>query len=484
MPRTRLEFQGIAPSVILLQGIFRAKAIPVTIMAFSLNPFDRDLNLTDKDDRKLFKDGCKGLKEENKFDGKRESYVNFMKLIKVGLESIKAMECLMIGTAWVVTSPQPSQLLDLFENKNIKKEQIKEHCDLVWANTDHASTPRYFRTFTAPTVAPTDDATLNDARNQRKLRHVMMGNKIWSSLKSKYQLEILPNVDEFKYQGEFDGVKLLQHMRDHVNPSTTIGSANMKDEVESKNLSKFGQNIGQYHTWLLDAKARIERDEGKGKYNEYLRSMFKTYETCNNKEFREAIKDERRKWITGRLKQDYDLKDLIETANLMYNNEVATNNWEYSQVESSTSKQKSEDRFVALNATVEELKLQIAGKRSGGGGGRSGANSGAGDPNRKRGEMPPWRFVNEKNEKTMIKDDHTFGWCDNDCHRQRPMWCGRPNCLNKADFRAKKKSEEDGQKVETGSNAGKADFKIALAAMMSPDDFETVQKQFGGFMGN
>ena len=170
------------------------------------------------------------------------------------------------------------------------------------------------------------------------------------------------------------------------------------------------------------------------------------------------------------------------TANLMYNNEVATNNWEYSQVETSTSKQKSEDLFVALNATVQELKLKIAGKHSGGGG--SGANSGAGNPNRRQGKMPPWRFVNKKNKKTMIKDDHTFGWCDNDCHCQRPMWCGRPNCLNKADFRAKKKGKEDGLKVETGSNAGKVDFKVALAAMMSPDNFEMVQKQFGGFMGN
>ena len=49
--------------------------------------------------------------------------------------------------------------------------------------------------------------------------------------------------------------------------------------MERKNLSKFVQNIGQYHTWLLDAKAQIEQDEKKGKYNEYLQSIFKTYET-------------------------------------------------------------------------------------------------------------------------------------------------------------------------------------------------------------
>jgi len=87
-----------------------------------------------------------------------------------------------------------------------------------------------------------------------------MRDKVSNSLKSEYQLEILSNVDELNYEGKFYGVKLLKHMRDHVNPLTTIGLSNMKDEVKSKTLSKFGQHIGQYHTWLLDAKSQIEQD--------------------------------------------------------------------------------------------------------------------------------------------------------------------------------------------------------------------------------
>jgi len=38
--------------------------------------------------------------------------------------------------------------------------------------------------------------------------------------------------------------------------------------------------------------------------------------------------------------------------------------------------------------------------------------------------------------------------------------------------------------METGSNAGKEVFKIALAAMMSLNDFKTFQKKISGFIKN
>ena len=33
-------------------------------MAFILNPYSAELNLADKDNRKLFQEGCKGFKKE------------------------------------------------------------------------------------------------------------------------------------------------------------------------------------------------------------------------------------------------------------------------------------------------------------------------------------------------------------------------------------------------------------------------------------
>ena len=40
-------------------------------MTFVLNLYDAVLNLADKDNRKLFRDGCKGVKAKDIFDGKK-----------------------------------------------------------------------------------------------------------------------------------------------------------------------------------------------------------------------------------------------------------------------------------------------------------------------------------------------------------------------------------------------------------------------------
>ena len=99
-------------------------------------------------------------------------------------------------------------------------------------------------------------------------------------------------------------------------------------------------------------------------------------------------------------------------------------------------------------------------------------------------ELKAWRFENPKNEKTKtLKDGTVMRWCTNNCH-PKPMWCGRQNCLNKAEYAAKngggrknEKNEKKNQKLPVLD-----DFKIALAAMTSSEDFETLKNQF--FQGN
>ena len=52
-------------------------------MAFILNPYSADLNLLDKEDLKIFQEGCKGFKKEaNFFNGKRKYFDDFCKLME------------------------------------------------------------------------------------------------------------------------------------------------------------------------------------------------------------------------------------------------------------------------------------------------------------------------------------------------------------------------------------------------------------------
>mmetsp|Transcript_38803 Transcript_38803/g.46775 ORF Transcript_38803/g.46775 Transcript_38803/m.46775 type:complete len:84 (+) Transcript_38803:284-535(+) len=82
----------------------------------------------------------------------------------------------------------------------------------------------------------------------------MLGNKLWNSFTSHFQLEILPQANGFKKEGEFDGLLLLHQFRKHVNPSTAVGSSMLKNNFNSKDLKEFGQDLKKYHTWLEDYK--------------------------------------------------------------------------------------------------------------------------------------------------------------------------------------------------------------------------------------
>ena len=75
-------------------------------------------------------------------------------------------------------------------------------------------------------------------------------------------------------------------------------------------------------------------------------------------------------------------------------------------------------------------------------------------------------------------------WCTNDCH-PKPMWCGRKNCMSRAEYAAKyggKNRENKNREQEKEKPQLSKDFKIALAAMTTKEDFESLQGQF--FSGN
>ena len=62
------------------------------------------------------------------------------------------------------------------------------------------------------TTRPTDNETLNAAREIFQLRHTTLGAMIWGSLMGSFQLEIICDEDKFKTDLECDGVKLWYYI--------------------------------------------------------------------------------------------------------------------------------------------------------------------------------------------------------------------------------------------------------------------------------
>ena len=58
------------------------------------------------------------------------------------------------------------------------------------------------------------------------------------------------------------------------------------------------------------------------------------------------------------------------------------------------------------------------------------------------------------------------------------MWCGRKNCLNRADYSVAWKQKNTEKEAETKGKNDNSKFKIALAAMPSTEDFAALQERF------
>ena len=100
-----------------------------------------------------------------------------------------------------------------------------------------------------------------------------------------------------------------------------VGTSKIKDKIESKTISSFDNNVIKYNTWFSYKCTQIIKKERDG-YNEYLRSLFRAYLTCNDNEFVDSVKDVKRwrKINQGKLNSNYTYRDLMELGRVMLNN--------------------------------------------------------------------------------------------------------------------------------------------------------------------
>ena len=170
---------------------------------FLLNPYDADLDLQKKDDKRLFMEGCKGV-QGFEFLGKRNKITEFLKLLQIELDDIRLRETLMISTKWTAGTRNPSKVIDMLRDSNLTTREVKSHCDLVWSDSkyDPATTPRFFKKLD---TAPADDNELEAIRNKSRIKHVMLGKKLWNSLSPAYKVELSGDADEWYRAGNSDG---------------------------------------------------------------------------------------------------------------------------------------------------------------------------------------------------------------------------------------------------------------------------------------
>ena len=101
--------------------------ITSTIATFKTNSYDRLLNLDKVSDLKLYKEAVKGLEKDDKFDGKKEHFDTFQKLMGKSFREVKCMEGLLIPTEWDSTNADDAAKrlvlteVDTFETSKISR---------------------------------------------------------------------------------------------------------------------------------------------------------------------------------------------------------------------------------------------------------------------------------------------------------------------------------------------------------------------------
>ena len=110
----------------------------------------------------------------------------------------------MILTAWDTNNanaeaqklPTRIGMVDMSKNNILTKEQAKVKLELVWVDTTvGTNASKYYKIFG---ITPIYHTILIAERNNMKLKYMIMGKKIWKSLKSGFQIEILGSNHEFK----------------------------------------------------------------------------------------------------------------------------------------------------------------------------------------------------------------------------------------------------------------------------------------------
>eukprot|EP00957_Ditylum_brightwellii_P080175 6097905-Ditylum_brightwellii.AAC.1 len=81
-------------SSIANSGSISTVSAVISKMSFILNPYDANLDLGNKDNQKLFVDATRGLPKGQKFDGKKESFLVYIKLIGHLLGDLRVEEIL------------------------------------------------------------------------------------------------------------------------------------------------------------------------------------------------------------------------------------------------------------------------------------------------------------------------------------------------------------------------------------------------------
>eukprot|EP00957_Ditylum_brightwellii_P020033 1512303-Ditylum_brightwellii.AAC.1 len=115
------------------------------------------------DDCNLFVEATKELPKGQKFNGTKESFPNFAKLVSHLLRDFRLEELLRVAVKWsnATNVKDPSETVEIFLTNRMPPEKVRKRADI----------PKYFKKYGATKLANTP--ALEADRNARRPKHLI-----------------------------------------------------------------------------------------------------------------------------------------------------------------------------------------------------------------------------------------------------------------------------------------------------------------------
>lgn len=289
------------------------------------NPFSQPLDLTTKEGMGLFKNGSKGLKDEDKYDGNKANG----KVMKQHIQIRSSNTCWGDILGQIEDSNGVKRNL-LEESHALTLEDVTKHSQKIWSE--------------GKTDFKIDEGVVDaDGKiAQKRIKSAMIAQFIQNSMTTKafLDLQIHKKKFEFKYSNgltENCGLLLIYFLFEDIDPDTRVGTQTLTDDLEGLTLAEFDDDIVKMYTSFETILHELELREDP--YKKPVPLLLDILVEHKDKEFAKCIQDKRDEYDEGK---DYTVAELMRIAKSKLNN-----------IESRRKRQERRDKRSKSNSTID-----------------------------------------------------------------------------------------------------------------------------------
>ena len=100
--------------------------------------------------------------------------------------------------------------MNLYDSNKATEEEVQFHYGIVWSDSSFGtSTSDYFDRCR---TSPTNTTELDTLWDTRKLKHVILGQKLWGSFTSEFQIDIQRSRREYQIDGDTMGTTMALYL--------------------------------------------------------------------------------------------------------------------------------------------------------------------------------------------------------------------------------------------------------------------------------